>query len=463
MTAPRVAVVILAGGSGTRMKSTLPKPLHLAAGLPMVEWVIRAGRAIDPDSITVVVGPALLAATRLEGVAVALQDEPRGTGDAVRVGISDLADVDWVIVLYADHPLVTGEQVDALLATATATGALVTVLTCHLADAAGYGRIERDAEGNPVRIVELVDDDPAVRAAGIEANSGIMAFQGAWLRDALDLLQPNQAKGEYFLTDLVAAAAATAQPGQPWPVATASGSPDLLVGVNDRVQLAETDRLLRQRIREGHMRSGVTLVGPETIFIDADCVIGEDTTVFPFSVLTNGARAGRGCVIGPGAILDGAVLGDGAKVVNSTVRGSSIGNGSDVGPYSLVRNGSGIEPGVHIGMTAEVKGSHVESGVAIGHFSYIGDATVGSGTNIGAGTVTCNFDGEGKFRTEIGANAFIGSDTLLVAPVTVGDGASTGAGSVVTKDVAPGTVVVGIPARPIRKRTPAPDAERGGK
>jgi len=456
--APRAAdtaLVVLAAGAGTRMKSALPKPLHPVAGLPMILHVLRAGSAISPASTTVVVSPHLSdLATRLDGAPpfqTVIQDPPRGTGDAVRRALDTIESARWIVVLYADHPLLTGQVVSDLIAGARESRALVTILTCELDDAAAYGRIERDRHGRPVRIVEKADDDPALRRGRVEINSGMMAIEASWARDALSRLVPSASNGEYYLTDLVEMAVlerATAK--GPWPVATVTAPSEIVLGINDRVELARADALIRDRIRRRWMLDGVTILAPETVLIDADVEIGRDTTILPFTMLEGKTVIGSGCQIGPGASLRNARIGDRVQVRASTIVDSTVGDDSDVGPYAHLRGGTVIADHVHIGNYAELKNAVVEPGVKVGHVSYLGDARIGAETNVGAGTITCNFDGVSKHRTEIGEGAFIGSDSMLVAPVTIGAGARTGAGSVVTRDVPPGVTVVGVPARPIR-------------
>jgi bifunctional UDP-N-acetylglucosamine pyrophosphorylase/glucosamine-1-phosphate N-acetyltransferase len=452
----RVALVILAAGAGTRMKSAIPKPLHPIAGLPMIAHVLRAGQAADPVSVTIVVSPQtsdLAARLGLAGqVRVVTQDPPLGTGDAVRRALPVVGGARWAAVLYADHPLLTGDTVRRLVDGARTHGALVTLLTCRLEDAGAYGRIERDREGRPVRIVERADDDPGKRAGWIEINSGMMVLDVAWAAEALPRLAPSPAKGEYYLTDLVELAVLDrATASGPWPVATVTADHEAALGVNDRVELARADAIARERIRRRLMLDGVSIMAPETVLIDEDVAIGPDTTILPFTVIERDTVIGSHCRIGPQALLRNARLGDRVEVRASTVVDSTVASDSDVGPYAHLRGGTTVGPGVHIGNYAELKNAVVERGVKVGHFSYLGDALVGAGTNIGAGTITCNFDGVAKHRTEIGPNAFIGSDTMLVAPVTVGAGARTGAGSVVTRDVPAGATVVGIPARVIRR------------
>lgn len=442
---------MLAAGRGSRLRSRLAKPLHPVAGLAMIDHVLRAGAAATPARTVVVVGqdgqPIAdhLAST---GADVVVQETPLGTGDALRCALPAVGEAAWLLVLFADHPLLTEETVDRLVAGARAAGALVTVLTATLEDAAGYGRLERDEAGRPWRIVERRDDDPAHRQGLTEINSGMMVLRADWAREAIWRLGPSPSTGEIYLTDLVGLAVADgAVNADAWPVAAVAGDPEVALGVNDRVELAHADAVARERIRRQLMRRGVTLVGPETIFVDAGVEVGNDTTILPFSTLGAGTVVGSGCTIGPHAVLVRARIADGGAVRASTVEDSAIGEGTDVGPYSHLRGGTEVGPRVHIGNFAELKHARLEEGVKVGHFSYLGDATIGEGANIGAGTVTANYDGRRKHGTVIGAGAFIGSDTILRAPVRVGEGASTGAGAVVTRDVPDGAHVRGVPAR----------------
>jgi len=456
-----VALVVLAAGAGTRMQSSLPKPLHPIAGQPMISYVLKAGAGAAPISTIVVAGPGFAnTATRLpeaDRVQIVAQDPPLGTGDAVLKALPLADGASHLLILFADHPLLTTETVFQLAEGARANGALVTMLTCVVADAAGYGRIERDDQGRPLRIVERKDDEDHVRAGPVEINSGMMIIDAAWARETLPTIKPSPATGEYYLTELVARAAQAG--GNVWPVATVAGDPEIALGVNDRVQLAAAESIIRDRIRRRHMHSGVTIQEPQTVIIDEGVEIGQDTVVFPFSMVLDGTVIGADCRIGPSAVIRRSQLGDRVVVQSSTVSDSTIGNESDVGPYSHLRRGTQIGPNVHIGNFGEVKNAVIESGAKVGHFSYIGDAHVGEQSNIGAGAVTCNFDGVDKHRTEIGKNVFIGSDSMLVAPVHIGDGARTGAGSVVTKDVEPGATVVGIPARQVKRPTEAISTE----
>lgn len=436
------------------MRSSTPKALHTVAGVPMVERVLRAGAGARPHAIAIVVGKesAHLAEHLIHPpcVATVLQDPPLGTGDAVRLGLEALPDADRVVVLYCDHPLLEPETVAALLAASRAPGAKVAVLSATLADPAGYGRIVRDEAGRPVAIAERRDDwDRGTCPA--EINSGMMALDAQWARETLRKLRPSLATGELYLTEVVSLAAAQASGAEPWPVAVVAGSPDDALGVNDRIDLARAESRAWERKRDRLMRAGVTMRLPETIVVDEDVRVGPDSVILPHTQILGATTIGEACLIGPSAVLVNARLGDRVIVRSSTIEDSDIADDTDVGPYAHLRGGTEIGPRAHIGNFAELKNARLAAEVKVGHFSYLGDASIGEETNIGAGTITANFDGTAKHRTEIGARAFIGSDTILRAPVRIGDDARTGAGSVVTKDVADGATVVGIPARVVRR------------
>lgn len=456
-----VAVVILAAGAGRRMKSKLPKPLHPVAGVSMIERILRACRGANPVSTTLVVSPALADLPERLGnageISAVIQDPPLGTGDAVRTALPAIGDAGFVLSVFADHPLLTESIVSEFVAAAKAGNALVTVLTCVLDDALAYGRIERDSAGRPVGIVNQKDDDPAKRTGPVEVNSGLTVLRMPWAAEALRKLKPSPQTGEYYLTDLVSLAVAEAPPDAgTWPVATVTGPPDVIHGFNDRVELAAVESSLRDRIRRRHMLDGVTIVAPETVFIDEDVTIGQDTTILPFTILRGTTAIGADCRIGPQATLTNAVIGDRVIVQASTITDAHVADDSDVGPYAHLRGRTRVGRHVHIGNYAELKNAEIGDGVKVGHVGYLGDVHVGSGTNIGAGTITCNYDGVSKHHTEIGPNAFIGSDSMLVAPVTIGAEATTGAGSVVTHDVPAGTTVVGVPARAIKRQDAGP-------
>ena len=450
-----LVLVVLAAGMGTRMRSSLPKPFHPVAGRPMIDRVLLAGAAAGPDVIAVVVSEA----TRdirdhvdpPIDLALVEQPEMRGTGDAVhRVFEVDglVPDDATVIVVFCDHPLLDSDTVRHVAEQARRTRHLVTVVSCVLPSGGPYGRIERDDAGRPVGVIERADDDLRLRAGETEINTGMMALDARWARSALTRLTPSPATGELYLTELIGMAVREHEDGSEWPVGVVQADPALSLGVNDRVQLAAAEVALRQRIREQWMLAGVTMPDPAMVYIDDDVAIGPDTVIHPFSFIRSGTTIGASCMIGPHADLARSTIGNGVVIRASTVEGATIHDGADVGPYSHIRPGTVIGARSHVGNFGELKNARLGEDVKVGHFGYLGDVTIGDRTNIGAGTVTANFDGEHKHSTSIGPDAFIASDTILRAPVTVGEGGRTGAGAVVTRDVQPGETVVGVPARP---------------
>lgn len=458
---PRVAVAVLAAGHGTRMKSRSPKHIHPVGGVPLVQRIIRAGMAIDPEWIMAVVSPGMVEMPTILGMdgefKTVVQDPPKGTADAVRTALDAVPEADYLVSLLGDNPLLTGEMVRDLLDHAMATRARLTILTCQLDDAQSYGRINRNAVGQVTNIVEAKNDHASEREGRTEINSGIMVLDASWARGALKRLPLDQATGEYLLTDLVAMAAAEHTPGESWPITTVEAPETVSIGVNNRIQQAEADAIVRDEVRRRLMIEGVTMIGPETIFIDEQVQVGPDTVLLPGTILLGETVIGSGCRIGPNTVLENAIIGNNVTIRSSTIEFSTMEDNSDAGPYAHIRGGSVVGEHAHIGNYAELKNTRMGAGAKSGHFSYLGDATIGERVNIGAGSITANYDGKQKNVTVIEQDAFIGSDTVLVAPVTVSEGAKTGAGSVVTKDVAAGSVVVGIPARPIASRKRASD------
>ncbi|MCA9833442.1 MAG: bifunctional UDP-N-acetylglucosamine diphosphorylase/glucosamine-1-phosphate N-acetyltransferase GlmU [Thermomicrobiales bacterium] len=451
-----LAVAILAAGKSTRFNSSGPKHVHPVAGVPIVKRIISAARAINPDHICVVINPEMTdLATQLDMEGqfdTAIMEVPTGTAHAVLAAIEALPEVDYIISVLGDNPLLTDEIMLKLVQDALEKDATVTLLTCKLDDAAKYGRIARDDEGRVTAIIEFVNDDPSQREGITEINSGIMVLKRNWALEAIRTLPMDPVKKEFFLTDLVTVAVAEHQDGEPWPVDAVIGPENVSVGINTRVEQANADAIVRKEMRLKHMTAGVSMVGPETIFIDETVTIGQDTTLLPGTILLGNTSIGRGCTIGPYAVLIDATIGDNVTIRTSTVEKSTVRNDADTGPYAHVREGCDIGERSHIGSFAELKNAHLDADVKNGHFGYLGDVHIGENTNIGAGTVTANYDGIQKHHTEIGKDVFIGSDTVLVAPVTVEDGSRTGAGSVVNKPVRSGQTVVGIPARPIASR-----------
>lgn len=439
------------------MRSATPKHLHRVAGVPIVERVIRAGTGAGAGRTLVMVGSNLADLEDHIGTGdfeLVVQGPPKGTADSVRQALDRAPEARWMVSLLGDNPLLTPEIVRSLLRRAEETGSKVTLLTCVVPDAASYGRIDRDGENRVRRIVERKNDDASCRQGPTEINSGVMVLDAEWARRELASLAVDETTGEFLLTDLVEIAVGQASDGDGWPVGTHVADESVSLGVNDRAELAAADTRARARKKAQLMEAGVTFIGPDTVFIDEDVEIGADTIVHPHSILRGRTTIGTGCEIGPSAMLADARVGNGVMITQSTVTDSEIGDRSDVGPYAHLRTGCRVGAGVHVGSYVEMKNAYLADGAKCGHVSYLGDVSVGTESNIGAGTIVANFDGVGKHMTVIGDGAFIGSDSVLVAPVTIGHRARTGAGSVVTRDVPDDTTVVGVPAR--QKPVPAP-------
>ena len=454
--------VILAAGMGTRMRSERPKLLHPLCGRPMLAYVIDAATAATGSPPLVVTSPATAAVRDAfpEGVEWALQDEPRGTGDALRAALAALAAlggsrarVAEIVVVSGDTPLLSAATISALAAQRRTDGAAICLATMRPEDPAGYGRVVRD-RGGVAGIVEEKDASAAEREVE-EVNAGLYAFDTAWLRARIGALEPSPVSGEIYLTDLVALARADGRRVTALEVEDEAE----LGGINDRVQLATAEADLRWRILEAHLLAGVSMEDPTTVFIDATVELAQDVLLEPNVLLRGRSRVGAGTVVGAGSQLFDAVVGARCVIRASVLESCTVEDEVTIGPFAHLRPGASIGPGAQIGNFAEVKQSRLGRGTKQHHFSYIGDADVGDGVNIGAGTVTVNYDGRRKHRTVIGEGAFIGSDSMLVAPLTVGAGAATGAGSVVTHDVPPGKIAVGVPAR-IRERRQRPEDER---
>ena len=457
-----VAAVILAAGHGTRMNSALPKSLHPLAGRPLIEWSLRAVDGLSDLRPVVVVGHARKQVQDYLGERVdySVQKELLGTGHALMQAKERLYQrADQVLVLYADMPLLRTEtlkeltQLRAGSAHRQHTPAALSLLTVERKDAQGFGRIVRGQNGSVRAIVEEADCTPEQLAIR-ELNPGVYCFNAQWLWENISLLTPS-ASGELYLTDLLAIAVEQDQN-----VETVAAAPDETLGINDRSQLAVAARALRRRINTDHMLAGVTIVDPASTYIDADVTIGQDSTILPGTHLQGATTVGAGCCIGPNSRIVDSAIGDACRVEYSVIEQARMDRGSEVGPFGHLRPGAHLGEDVHMGNFGEVKNSRLGKGVKMGHFSYIGDATVGENVNVGAGTITCNFDGVSKNRTVLGDDVFLGSDTLLVAPVALGARARTGAGSVVTRDVDEDTLVYGVPARrpPAAENTRQPES-----
>jgi bifunctional UDP-N-acetylglucosamine pyrophosphorylase/glucosamine-1-phosphate N-acetyltransferase len=376
-----------------------------------------------------------------------LQESQLGTGHAVLQAEPLLKDKGGVVIVtYADMPLLSDRTLKRMVeAHQTQPEPAITMLTLIDEEARGFGRVLRNAAGQVESVVEEAEATPDQLSIR-ELNAGVYCFTAGWLWPALSRI-PISSKGEYFLTDLVAIAAAEGLPVQ----SISTDNPGEALGINNRIHLAEAEAILRQRTNEAWMLSGVTLIDPLSTYIETGVEIGPDTIIYPNTYLQGGTKIGQACTIGPNSTLRDTRIGDRCTVFASVAEKAVLEDDVDIGPYAHLRKGAHLARGVHMGNFGEVKNSYLGPGTKMGHFSYVGDTTTGEKVNIGAGTITCNYDGEKKSHTEIGAGAFIGSDTMLVAPVELGEGARTGAGAVVTKDVPSYTLAVGVPARAIRK------------
>jgi bifunctional UDP-N-acetylglucosamine pyrophosphorylase / glucosamine-1-phosphate N-acetyltransferase len=445
MSQPRTsAVVVLAAGEGTRMKSpSTPKVLHEVAGRSLLGHVLAAAAPLAATHTVVVVGHGRdqvtdhLAAVAPEAKAV-VQAQQNGTGHAVRVALEALGDLTGtVVVLPGDAPLLTGPALTALVEEHTAAGNAATLLTALMPDPTGYGRVVRDHAGAVTAIIEQRDADEATRAVN-EVGTSVYAFDAALLREALGRLRTDNAQGEEYLTDVIAMFVTA---GRPVGAVTVHDHREA-AGVNDRAQLADAGAALRERIVHAALLAGVTVTDPSTTWIDADVVLESDAVIEPFTILKGHTVVRAGAVVGPSSRLTDTVVGAGAKVLASVTIGARIGAGADVGPYTYLRPGTVLGVNAKAGAYVEIKNSEVGDGSKVPHLSYVGDATIGERTNIGAATVFVNYDGVAKHRSTIGSDVRVGSDNMIIAPVTIGDGAYTAAGSVITQDVPPGALGV---------------------
>ncbi len=435
------ACVVLAAGKGTRMASDVPKPLHCVCGKPMIDHVLALARELEPDRLIMVLGAdrEAVAAHLPEVVTVAVQEPQLGTGHAVASAREALADFEGdVLVTCADIPLLTPTTVAKLLAMHRDEGASASVLTMLPDDPTGYGRLVRDENGAVRAIVEHRDADDETLAIG-EVNSSVYCFDARALFDALGRLRPDNDQAEYYLTDVIRLMVDDGLPVRAMP----SEDADEVMGINTRVQLALAERIARDRVRERVMLAGATLLDPPSTMIDADVTIGRDTVIGPGSCLLGATTVGERCEIRSNVTLRDATVGDGVLLRDHTViEISSVGDESELGPFTLVRGNSGVGNRCKLGSSAEMNRSRIGDGSKMQHFSYLGDSDVGERCNIGAGAITCNYDGLGKHHTVIEDEVFIGSSAVLVAPVSIERGAYVAAGSVVTKDVPAGALAI---------------------
>lgn len=440
----KLSIVILAAGRSKRMNTHMPKVLHKAGNRALIDRVLTASQPLNADSVHVVVGYEKQQIMDHLGNSVQYteQKELLGTGHAVMQVIPKLKDEEEVMVICGDMPLLSAESLHDFTDAHRASGAKLSLMTAVVPWESDFGRIERGDEGNVVKITEYRDASEAVRQIR-EVNLALYLFDRRHLLRLLPLLKADNAQKELYLTDLVEM---TAREGL-----AVNGyiceDPYISLGVNSRVDLARINGIIRERTMEKLMLSGVTVTDPGSCHIDESVEIGMDSTVHPFTIIEGNTVIGKNCVIGPSAKITDASLGDGVSVLQSTVVSSQIGNHVSVGPYSYIRPGNVVEEGAKIGDFVELKKSHIGKGSKVPHLAYVGDAVLGEGVNIGAGTITCNYDGKNKHRTVIGDGSRIGSNTNLVAPVTLGKNVTTGAGAVVLQDVPDGAMVAGVPAK----------------
>lgn len=427
------AAVVLAAGKGTRMRSKIPKVLHKIGGKPLVWHVINAAKLAGVYKQILVVGYGAEEVKKkfIHDVDFAYQSEQLGTGHAVKQA-KDIVpeDVENILVLCGDTPLLRSQTIQKLLKNHGENKALCTILSANAPNPEGYGRIVRDNRGNVQQIIEEKDADEEVKMI-TEINTGAYCFNKEKLFEALEELTPKNKQGEYYLTDVISI---FREKGLQV-ISYVSDCFEEIKGVNDRSQLAAAEKILRTRKNNALMQEGITLIDPDTTYVDEEAVIGPDTVIHPFSFVKGDSTIGAGCEIGPHTSLEDVSIGENTKIVRSVVVESSIGSRCEIGPFSYIRPGTVLHQRVKIGTYVEVKKSTIDDESKISHLSYIGDAELGKNVNVGAGTITCNFDGERKWKTVIEDDAFIGSNTNLIAPINIGAGSYIGAGSTITEDV----------------------------
>ncbi|MEU6946785.1 bifunctional UDP-N-acetylglucosamine diphosphorylase/glucosamine-1-phosphate N-acetyltransferase GlmU [Streptomyces sp. NPDC046316] len=439
------AVVVLAAGEGTRMKSKTPKVLHEIAGRSLVGHVVSAARELEPEHLVVVVGHAREKVTahldaHYAGTRTAVQHEQNGTGHAVRMGLEELGQVPdgTVVVVCGDTPLLSGETLKALASTHAADGNAVTVLTAEVPDSTGYGRIVRDAASGAVTAIVEHKDATDEQRAIMEINSGVFAFDGRLLADALGKVRTDNSQGEEYLTDVLSILREAGHRVG----ASVAGDHREILGINNRVQLAEARALLNRRLLERAMTAGVTVVDPSSVFVDVMVTFERDAVIHPGTQLLGATHIGEDAEVGPNTRLKDTTVGKGARVDNTVADSAVIGESASVGPFAYLRPGTNLGLKAKAGTYVEMKNATIGEGTKVPHLSYVGDATIGEYTNIGAASVFVNYDGEAKHHTTIGSHCRTGSDNMFVAPITIGDGAYTAAGSVITKDVPAGSLAV---------------------
>ena len=422
--------VILAAGMGTRMKSKMPKVLHKVCGKPLSKWVIDASKAAGADKVCAVVGHKVKEVLG-DVCEFALQAEQKGTGHAVMQAIDVIKNSKGeVVILNGDTPLITAETINKAIEYHKNNGNQATVITAILDDATGYGRIVRDNDGSVLKIVEQKDASKEEKKIN-EVNSGMYVFDAQSLVYALDKITPNNAQGEYYLTDTLEILLSAGKKIGGYAIS----DNDEIRGINDRVQLNEAEKIMQKRINEYHMRNGVTMRNPESVYIEDGVEIGNDTEICQNVTIKSGTKIGSDCVIGSGSMLDRAVIHDGVDVLSSVILESEVDEGTHVGPFAYIRPNCHVGKEVKVGDFVELKNSNIDDGTKISHLTYIGDSDVGKRVNFGCGTVTCNYDGKKKYRTTIGDDCFVGCNTNFVSPINVGDGVYIAAGSTITEDI----------------------------
>ena len=425
--------VILAAGMGTRMKSKMPKVLHTVCGKPLSKWVIDASKAAGADKVCAVVGHKAETVKEVLGdvCEFALQAEQKGTGHAVMQAIDVIKNSKGeVVILNGDTPLITAETINKAIEYHKNNDNQATVITAILDDATGYGRIVRDNDGSVLKIVEQKDASEEEKKIN-EVNSGMYVFDAQSLVYALDKITPNNAQGEYYLTDTLEILLSAGKKIGGYAIS----DNDEIRGINDRVQLNEAEKIMQKRINEYHMRNGVTMRNPESVYIEDGVEIGNDTEICQNVTIKSGTKIGSDCVIGSGSMLDRAVIHDGVDVLSSVILESEVDEGTHVGPFAYIRPNCHVGKEVKVGDFVELKNSNIDDGTKISHLTYIGDSDVGKRVNFGCGTVTCNYDGKKKYRTTIGDDCFVGCNTNFVSPINVGDGVYIAAGSTITEDI----------------------------
>ena len=429
---------------GTRMRSKIPKVLHPILGKPMLRHVLDAVKPLDPLETVVVIGHKAddVQTTFADDVAFAVQSPQLGTGHAVQQVQPLLkGKADIVLVIPSDLPLLSTQTFEQLVELIQTGSGPIAMLTVERENPLGFGRIVRNNQGYVEAIVEEAACTPEQKAIR-ELNVGVYAFVADWLWENLAKI-PLSAKGEYYVTDLIGLAVAQGEQVQ----AEVLADPMEALGINTRAHLAQVEAAMRQRVNQKWMEAGVTMIDPATTYIGLEVSIGQDTVIYPNTHLLGKTVIGKDCVIGPNSYVEDSTVGNACEIRFSVVEQAIMEDDVDIGPFGHLRKGAHLAEGVHMGNFGEVKNSYLGSGTKMGHFSYMGDITTGKNVNIGAGTITCNYDGKNKNKTNVGDNAFIGSDTMLVAPVNIGNNAKTGAGSVVTKDIPANSVAYGVPAR----------------